>query len=163
MSALVQQLAQCDHERVLKPVVDIYTDREQKAQKSSKLLLRESRELLIKITEIYFQTTLCVDALDEIDPDRRIHLLKSLKYVVEKSKNLVKIFITSRNDPDILTQLGSFPRIDIQPDDQASDISNFIKSRIGRIIADKELLRGNVGDKLQLEIREVLVTRSQGM
>jgi len=43
------------------------------------------------------------------------------------------------------------------------DISNFIKSRIGRIIADKELLRGNVGDKLQLEIREVLVTRSQGM
>ncbi|KAF8535474.1 hypothetical protein BDD12DRAFT_752039, partial [Trichophaea hybrida] len=130
---------------------------------SSKLSLQETQELLIKITDIYPQTTICVDALDEIDPDIRLRLLKSLKYVIEKSKSLVKIFATARNDPDILSQFITFPRIDVQPDDHASDISNFINSTVEHAVADAKLLHGNESNKLQLEICDVLRTRSKGM
>jgi hypothetical protein len=101
--------------------------------------------------------------LDEVDRDIRVDLLKSLKSVVEKSRNLVKIFATARNDPDILNQFSKFPRIDVQPDDHGSDINNFIHSEVERVVTDGQLLHGNVSDKLQLEICDVLGTRSTGM
>jgi len=162
LNTLVQQLAQIG-DRVLKPVVDIYKDREKMVQKSSRLTLKESQELLIKVTDIYPRITICIDALDEVDRDIRVDLLKSLKSVVEKSRNLVKIFATARNDPDILNQFSTFPRIDVQPDDHGSDINNFIHSEVERVVTDGQLLHGNVSDKLQLEICDVLGTRSTGM
>jgi hypothetical protein len=144
-------------------VVDIYKDREKTAQKSSRLTLNESQELLIRVADIYPRITICIDALDEVDRDIRVHLLKLLKSVIEKSENLVKIFATSRNDPDILNHFSMFPRIDVQPDDYGSDISNFIHSEVERVVADGQLLHGKVSDKLQLEICDVLGTRSIGM
>jgi hypothetical protein len=104
-----------------------------------------------------------VDALDEVARDNRVHLLKSLKYIIEKSKNLVKGFATARNDPDILSQCSIFPRIDVQPDDHASDISNSIKSKVEHAITDRLLLHGNVSNELQFEICGILDTRSKGM
>jgi len=163
LNALIQQLVQVDNERVLKPIVDFYKDREQQGQTSSGLILPENQEMLIKITDIYSQTTICLDALDEIDPDKRIDLLKSLKLVIEKSKNLVKIFATSRNDPDILHQFSMFPRIDVQPDDNAKDIREFIKSKVELAIDDAQLLQGNVSDDLRIEICDGLGIRSKGM
>ncbi|KAF8534011.1 hypothetical protein BDD12DRAFT_897231 [Trichophaea hybrida] len=163
LNTLIQQLVQVDNERVLKPIVDFYKDREQKGQTSSGLILPDNQEMLIKITDIYSQTTICLDALDEIDPDKRINLLKSLKLVIEKSKNLVKIFATSRNDPDILHQFKMFPRIDVQPDDNEKDIREFIQSKVERAIDDAQLLQGIVSDDLRIEICDALGTRSKGM
>ena len=101
LNTLIQQLAQTESEddKLLKPVVDSYLDRERKGQRSSRLSLGESEELLVKLTDIYPQTTLCIDALDEVETKTRIHLLKALKNIIEKSKNLVKI----------LRQLGWIP------------------------------------------------------
>ena len=98
LNTLIQQLAQTESEgdRLLKPVVDIYLDRERKGQRSSRLSLAESEELLVKLTDIYPQTTICIDALDEVETKTRIHLLKALKNIIEKSKSLVKIFATTR-------------------------------------------------------------------
>jgi hypothetical protein len=163
LNTLIQQVIQIDDKQLLKPVVDIYRNREQKGQKSSSLTLQESQELLIKITDIYSQTTICLDALDEVQREIRSHLLKTLRLVIEKSKNLVKIFATSRNDPDILQQFSIFPRIDVQPEDHASDIHKFIKSKIEHAVTDKDLLFGTVDGDFQREICDVLGTRSKGM
>ena len=164
LNTLIQQLAQTESEdRLLKPVVEIYLDRERKGQRSSRLSLGESEELLVKLTDIYPQTTICIDALDEVEPKTRIHLLKALKNIIEKSKSLVKIFATTRMDPDIVRQFEMFPRIELEPDDNMGDISQFVKTKLQSTIDDGLLLEGDVRDELKSEICDALCRRSRGM
>ena len=97
LNTLIQQLAQTKSgkDKLLGPVVDIYRDREEQGQTSSRLSLREGQELFIQLTDIYPQTTIFVDTLDEVEIDTRLLLLKALINIIEKSKNLVKIFATT--------------------------------------------------------------------
>jgi len=162
LSALVQQLARSPL-GILKPVVDLYMDRKEEGQRTSRLTMQETQTLLVELTDMYPQTIICIDALDEVNSESRIILLKSLKSVIDKSKNLVKIFAASRNDPDIVLQFSIFPRIDVQPDDNASDIHKFIISRMKTVIADQRLLFGRVSNELASEICDTLCTRSTGM
>ncbi|KAI5796206.1 hypothetical protein FPQ18DRAFT_423767 [Pyronema domesticum] len=165
LSTIIQQLAQSpfDENKLLKPIVDIYGDRKKQAQISSRLSLSESQQLLVQLTDIYPRTMICIDALDEVAEDKRIHLLKTLRCVIAQSKNLVKIFATTRMDPDIVAHFEMFPRIELQPDDNVSDINQFVKTRVKSTIDDRQLLSGNVSDELQTEICEVLCKRSKGM
>ena len=165
LNTLIQQLAQTESEddKLLKPVVDIYLDRERKGQRSSRLSLGESEELLVKLMDIYPQTTICIDALDEVETKTRIHLLKALKNIIEKSKTLVKIFATTRMDPDILRQFEMFPRIELEPDDNIADIKQFVKTKLQSTIDDRLLLDGDVSDELKAEICDALCRRSRGM
>ena len=165
LNTLIQQLAQTESEddKLLKPVIDIYQDREKKGQKSSRLTLTESQELLVQLTDIYPQTTICIDALDEVENGIRMQLLKSLKHIVETSKNLVKIFATTRMDTDILRQFEMFPRIELQPDDNVSDINQFVGTKVQSTINDGLLLGGVVDHALKAEICDVLCERSKGM
>ena len=166
LKTLVQQLAksESDEERLLTPVVDLYQDREKSGQKSSRLSLRESQELLIQLTDIYPQTTIiCIDALDEVENGSRIELLKSLRQVIERSKNLVKIFATTRMDPDILLQFKKFPRIELLPDDNVDDIDQFVGKKVQSVIDDGQLLNGDVPNDLKVEICDTLRKRSKGM
>jgi len=165
LNTLIQQLVQTESEdnRLLKPVVDVYNQREKKGQQSSRLTLTESQELLVQLTDIYPQTTICIDALDEVDHGIRLTLLKVLRHVVDESKNLVKIFATTRMDTDILLQFEMFPRIELQPDDNANDINQFVETMVQSAIKDKRLLHGIVPSDLKVEICDVLCERSKGM
>ena len=130
---------------------------------SSRLSLGESQELLVQLTDIYPQTTICIDALDELGTEARLLFLKALKNIIEKSKNLVKIFATVRMDMDILRQFEMFPRIELQPDDNIGDINLFVKSKLQSKIDDGLLLEGHVPAELKVEIYDVLCKRSKGM
>ena len=165
LNTLIQQLAQTESEKnkLLKPVFDVYKDRENKGQVTSHLSLGESQELLVQLVDIYPQTTICIDALDEVETKSRPSLLKALKYIIEKSKNLVKIFATTRMDIDILWQFDMFPRIELKPDDNIGDISRFVKTKLQSTIDDRLLLGGQVPDKLKVEIYDALCERSKGM
>jgi hypothetical protein len=125
--------------------------------------LEEAQELLIRLTDIYSGTTICIDALDEVENGIRIRLLKSLKYVIERSKNLVKIFATTRMDIDILRQFQMFPKIELQPDDNVSDINQFVKTKVQSTIDDGLLLDGDVSHGFKAEICDALCKRSKGM
>jgi len=164
LNTLIQQLAQTKSQhKLLKPVIDIYQAREEAGQKSSRLTLNESQELLVQLTDIYPQTTICIDALDEVENGIRVQLLKSLKHVLERSKNLVKIFATTRMDTDILLQFAMFPKIELQPDDNVSDINQFVETKVQSTIDNGLLLDGDVHRELKLEICNALCTRSKGM
>ena len=164
LNTLIQQLAQTESEgKLLKPVIDIYKAREEAGQKSSRLTLNESQELLVQLTDIYPQTTICIDALDEVENGIRVQMLKSLKHVVERSKNLVKIFATTRMDTDILLQFARFPMIELQPDDNVSDINQFVETNVESAIEEEQLLHGVVPYELKVEICAVLCERSKGM
>jgi len=164
LSALIHQLVRTESDKMLlKPIVDAYGKRTSEGQRTSKLSLLESRALLVELADVYEQTTICIDALDEVEPSTRKNLLQALKFVMENSKKLVKIFATTRMDVDIVRQFEIFPRIELQPDDNASDIERFIKESILAGIKDGDLLDGAVGDGLVTEICKVLGERSRGM
>jgi len=164
LNTLIQQLAQAESEgKLLKPVIDIYEAREKAGQEASRLTLNESQELLVQLMDIYPQTTICIDALDEVENGIRVQLLKSLKHVVGRSKNLVKIFATTRMDTDILLQFEMFPMIELQPDDNVSDINQFVESELEKAIEEKQLLHGVVPSELKVEIYNALCERSKGM
>ena len=165
LNTLIQQLAQTESEydKLLKPVVDIYLDREKKGQRSSRLSLVESQEILVQLTDIYPQTTICIDALDEVETKTRLLLLQALKSIIEKSKNLVKIFATTRMDTDILPQVEAFPRIELQPDDNIGDINQFVKAKLQSTIDNGQLLEGDVPDELKVDIWDALCKQSRGM
>ena len=110
------------------------------------------QELFIQLADIYPQTTICVDALDEVKDDTRLHLLKALINIIEKSKNLVKIFATTRMDTDILRQFEKFPMIELQPGDNISNITRFVKTKVQSTIDDYKLLDGDVPDRLKDKI-----------
>ena len=165
LNTLIQQLALTESEGggLLKPVIDIYQSREGKGQKASRLSLGESQELLVQLTDTYPQTNICIDALDEVETKTRLLLLKALKNIIEKSKTLVKIFATTRMDTDILRQFETFPRIELQPDDNIGDINQFVVTKLQSTIDDGLLLEGDVPNKLKAEICDVLCKRSRGM
>jgi len=165
LNTLIQQLAQDEsaEDKLLEPVVDIYLEREKTGQVSSQLSLAESQQLLVQLTNTYPRTIICIDALDEVDHRQRIELLRSLKHVINHSKNLVKIFATTRMDPDILYQLKDFPKIELQSDDNISDINQFVNTKVQSAIDDGLLLHGNVPHELKDEICDVLFERSKGM
>ena len=165
MSALVHQLAQTESEEpynLARPVIDLYEKREKRGQKSSRLSVTESQELLVQLVKKYPETMICIDALDEVEHEIRIKLLKALKYVIGSSTK-VKIFATTRMDTDILLQFEMFPKIELQPNDNVDDINRFINTQIQTAIEDKQLLHGVVPDELKDKICKVLHVRSKGM
>ena len=150
-------------DKLLPLVLDVYEDREMKGQLSSRLTLIECQDLLVQLMAVYPQTTICIDALDEVDHKLRLELLEALKHVVERSNTLVKIFATTRMDTDILMQFEMFPRIELEPDDNVDDINRFVKEKVQEMIEQKQLLHGNVPNALKDEICQVLCERSKGM
>jgi len=164
LRTLIQQLAQTPSEDdLLTPVLDVYKDREKKGQLSARLTLKECQDLLVQLIAVYPQTTICIDALDEVDHKVRLQLLEALKYVVERSTTLVKIFATTRMDTDILMQFERCPRIELGSDDNVDDINRFVKEKVQGMIEQKQLLHGNVPNPLRDEICQVLCQRSKGM
>jgi hypothetical protein len=163
LSTLVQQLVRMPNAELLKPAVDAYNDREKKGKPFARLSTTESQDLLVQLADIYPETTICIDALDEIDDQNRIVFLRSLQYVMERSKNLVKIFATTRMDADILLPFERITRIELQPDDNAADINQFVEKTVRDVIDDGKLLHGDVPDDLKGEICDTLRMLSKGM
>ncbi|KAF8431987.1 hypothetical protein BGX38DRAFT_1263352 [Terfezia claveryi] len=127
-----------------------------------KIMSDPDQDLLVQIINIYPQTTICIDAMDEVDHDTPINLLKSLKNVIKASKNVVKIFVTTRIDIDILMQFEIFPRLELRPDDNVGDINHFVRTQVESIIDDGLLLHGKVSNELKEEICNRLCQRSKG-
>lgn len=50
-------------------------------------------------------TTIVIDALDECNSNERQYLLDSIEQILQDSFSLVKIFVSSRDDQDIVCTL----------------------------------------------------------
>jgi hypothetical protein len=83
---------------LLKPTVELYEKKEAEAFASGPLRMEESRSLIIQLAEHYPMIIIIIDALDECDPSKRADLLEALEQILQNSSNLVKIFISSRDD-----------------------------------------------------------------
>jgi hypothetical protein len=100
--------------------------------------------------------TIFIDALDECDPNWQDELLDALQIKINRNESLLKVFISSRDDGDIVLRLTGSPNIYIQSKDNQSDIERFVHAKVRKAIAQKRLLNGEIPDELTDEIIKVL-------
>jgi ankyrin repeat domain-containing protein 50 len=141
-------------------LVRLYTEKEKTGFASNEIRIEESEKILLELVNIYPQTTLVLDALDECDRQTRGRLMEVLDGLLEQSTKPIKIFISSRPDQDIRDRFDSGPNIGIQATDNQGDIATFVDSKIKK---SPEQWRKKISDDLRREIRKTLVEKSNGM
>ncbi|KAK7418265.1 hypothetical protein QQX98_004050 [Neonectria punicea] len=107
--------------------------------------------------------TIVIDALDELRPEKRHQIFECLDKIVKESSNVVKVFLTSRNDRDIVCRLNSTPNIYISAQHNGADIQRFIAVKLEKAVSNKRLLRGKASESLQHQIADTLNHGAQGM
>jgi hypothetical protein len=120
-----------------------------------------TREITKAVAEM--PVTIFIDALDECRSDQRYQLLQALDHLLESSDHLVQVFVSSREDVDIVLRLQKCPNIYINVDDNRDDINRFVQAEIEKALNDGRLLNGRVSPELRHRITESLIMKAQGM
>ena len=157
LASLVRQMS-CheDGSPILEPVREKYAERKKQGFTSTSPSLEESINLIIALTTYRPLTTIVIDALDECDRVSRPDLLQALERIIFCSSNLVKVFVSSRNDQDIVCHLANCPNLEIEAAKNQADIASFVKSEVHRRISRKELLLGKpLPDLISLIIQKL--------
>ena len=141
LASIVRQLANLKPENpLLEPIITSYKNEEMKGFPSGKLGIRESCVIVLQLVEHYPLTTIVIDALDECDPETRFELLEALERILQESSNLVKIFVSSRNDQDITFNLQHYPNLEIASSKNRDDIAGFVRNEVCELIQKRRLL-----------------------
>ncbi|KAK3298835.1 uncharacterized protein B0H64DRAFT_83679 [Chaetomium fimeti] len=162
LASLVRQLAGVSSDQpILAPVVTQYEDAVSGLCdfEDQVWTADECGRVLLELMEEYPAATIVLDALDEVNQEDRQELLDILSWLLEKSPNLLKMFISSRDNYDIALHFESSPKIYIDADDNAGDISSFIDDRLN----SARLLHNRLPKDLEAEIRETLLRGARGM
>ena len=109
MAALLRQLASSKPDLpVEEPVAKEYEARRKKAEEDcsslKRLTVQDCTRLIIELTENR-PAILIIDALDECEENTRHELLEALDDIISNSAEVVKVFISSRDDVDIVSSL----------------------------------------------------------
>lgn len=145
-------------------MVAAYKKREEEGFASGPLNIDESRALILQFTEQYPLTTIVIDALDECDPERRAELLEALEAILQDSTSLVKIFVSSRDDQDIVLHLRSYPTVELSSAQNKEDITSFVTAETHSLIKRRKLLTSSTNkENLKMEIIERVTNGSNGM
>ncbi|KAI1799968.1 hypothetical protein F4811DRAFT_541451 [Daldinia bambusicola] len=162
LASLVRQLAcQGTDKPILPPVVEHYEDAIAGFEgfEDQHWDTEESKNILVALMEYYPTATIVIDALDEVELQDRQELMDVLSEILKDSPNLLKVFVSSRDNYDIALHLEGSPNVYIDADDNAGDISAFIKDQLDSV----RLLRNNLPDTLRDEIIETLIKGARGM
>ncbi|KAK8179639.1 hypothetical protein BC567DRAFT_81212 [Phyllosticta citribraziliensis] len=167
LRCLLKQLCSATaKEPIREPVATTYRRRKEEADDDGGDPFKLSiKECVSQIVAIFDENPgiLVVDALDECDPSRRYYLLEALDEIIQLSSNLVKIFVSSRNDDDIVRRLQKWRNIQVHVEDNGDDIKDFVNLELRKAITSGRLLKGAVSRQMESEIREALIKGSQGM
>ena len=148
---------------LLQPVRESYDARIKEGFAAGSLDSHECTALILEMTKNRLMTTIVIDALDECDPEKRDVLLEALSSIVTDSTGLVKIFISSRDDQDIVLHLGECPNLKIQASHNQDDIAKYVNSEVSKVIHSRKWRSGKVDGDLEKEIKLALIEKAQGM
>lgn len=141
-------------------VVDEYERREIEARADGfdvpKLCLQDCIALILTIV-VSDPVTIVVDAIDELEPNSRYELVKALGQIVKNSANVVKIFVTSRDDAQILALLPDALVLRIHPDDNSDDMKRFVRERVTLAKSSRLLLEGDISCQLEASLEQALI------
>lgn len=127
------------------------------------LSLEECTEIIIHLTKDSSLTTIVLDALGECDEEKRSDLLEALAVILQRSTNLVKIFISSRDDHDIVCQLINYPSLKVQADKNHQDMVHFVHSEVANLMRARKANFGTISAALKQRVMQVLCDGAQGM
>lgn len=162
--SLVRQLScHSDGQGIESLTKDIYKERKRTAFAAGPLSLEESISTIIKLSGNRPRSIIVIDALDECDPRERKHLLDGLLKIVKDTTTSVKVFVSSRDDGDIVDQMSVFPTIESAEEQNQRDIDSFVNSEVDKYIEKKWLLGGKVPEALHQKIKDTLRKQAQGM
>lgn len=165
LRSLLEQLSSSDEDSPIRnPVVRAYEEKkkEAKGRKPERLALDEIVDVILALLETN-PATIVIDALDECDPARRQDLFLALRKIIQKSANLVKVFVSSRDDHDIVHRLQNSPNLYIHSKDNSEDIGHFVHWQVIRAIEEEKLICGNVSESLRDQVIETLISKAEGM
>jgi hypothetical protein len=115
------------------------------------------------MSELIPSMIIVIDALDEVDPDKRHELLQAFETICSTASNPVKLFVSSRNDTDIRTMLEGLLNLFIYATDSRGDIETFVVKEVKTVIKRKRLIGGKVSPELENLIVQTLIGRAEGM
>jgi len=121
----------------------------------------EAGRLLVKLASHYAQTTIVVDGLDECDRQTRHELMDALEKVIEDSTSLVKVFVASRDDRDLVDRYMSGNNLWVEASHNRADIAKFVQSRMDN--ASNSWFRTKMTPDLRDHILKVFREKSSGM
>ena len=155
LASLARQLSSLEPGKsLLQPSVSLYEKEEAEGFASGQLQVDESRRLIMQLIELYPQTTIILDALDECNLATRLDLLRALEHLLQHSSGLVKVFISSRDDQDIVPELSGYPNLAIDSRRNSDDIAQFVKAEVERLVQTRKLLRYSAA---QADMKNIIV------
>ena len=138
--------------------------RYEQRRKAGQLSIEEAIGLLMSTVERRPVTYIFLDALDECERETRHELTKALEIILNDSPSLIKIFVSSRDDQDIVLSLDNYPSVVIDASENQHDIALYVLNRTQTLIDEKRLLGAHfVTHKLRNSICERLCEGAQGM
>lgn len=107
LCALLRQLCSSKPDQSIdEPVVREYEARKKKADEDcsaiKRLTVEDCTKLIIELTKNH-SATIILDALDESEEHKRHEILEAFENIISSSENVVKIFVSSRDDIDIVS------------------------------------------------------------
>ncbi|KAE8134486.1 hypothetical protein BDV38DRAFT_285774 [Aspergillus pseudotamarii] len=158
--SFVKQLSIADDQTVVHDsLLQVYNHKRQRGFPSTDLSLEESEALLAQLISTYPKTILVLDALDESEEGSRQGLISYFSQLVEQIQSL-KIFITSRRDGDIASQLQTKANVGIDATANQDDIEKFVSQKIDE---DTKNRATPISAELKYDIVRILQDKSQGM
>lgn len=160
LSSLLVQLSCPLRGLPIKPtIVNKYNAEKSLGSKRASLSMKECQNLIAEVLAKHYElVTIVIDALDEIDSRNRGDLLAFLQSLVNPQKAVVKLFVSSRNEPDLFDYLGRSENVLINATDNAADIELYFDEQI-----EHQLLRGKASRELKDRVKKTLTSKAQGM
>lgn len=119
------------------------------------------KEQLLESVNLYPQTIIILDGLDECNAASRGKLITILVDLVNDAQHPVKIFISSRREHDILKLLSAGSILEIDANDNRDDIQKFVEKEM--VAIKKRGLWDSIPEELKSEIKSTLCKGSDGM
>lgn len=144
LSSIVRQILFTEPGLPLLPLVIKKYEKKGQGSSSQGLRIEESCQLITKLIENYPMTTIFIDALDECNPEKRDLLLDAIESLLQDSSlGLLKVFLSSRDNPGIACTLREYSNLDLVSSRNSADIETFIRAETDRLIKKRRLLRNS--------------------
>ncbi|KAL4969617.1 ankyrin repeat domain-containing protein [Aspergillus stella-maris] len=164
LRSFVHQLSvRLQHDQFPKLLRETFRKRHSSGMGDEGLDYPECLEILNALLASDSSTTIVIDAIDECNMEDRNALLASLQQLLDLPGILLRIFISSRADPDITVRLNQWPSVAIEEALTRQDMERFVQREVTQAIERKLLLYGNVSSDLEAKIIGALLAKSGGM
>jgi hypothetical protein len=111
------------------------------------------------------QTTIVIDALDELKREERWMMYEAFQNIIEELPDgVVRLFISSRDDMDIKLELKRYTNIHVKATDNTDDIFRFIDHEVEYAIKRRKFLSGReIPKDLMEDLTTTLRAKARGI